>query len=422
MVRLSSTIACWVLPLAVLGGCGGGDKKPVKKPVVKDDQPKDPPPETEQDREAKRKAAALAIVPDGSSCFPVSLKDANAPRLELAAVNKEAMICATDVDRARLIGPVACWKVGIGDGSLVYQPPMPLPGRSISVKLDDRCARGYCIPKDAKVPEDKIVHMATNPDGSKLVVVSGDDAHIFDAASRTRESGFSIRGDKGVTNTPSAVHWIGSSIFIEGADDGPAAYVFNFKSDGQAAGPLMTLGGKETMASTAGGSFIVLDDTRVAISQKGFSDVTTYEVESGKRSKIQRKVNNGPCKPAEVELFWTEGGDVPAKCKDHMQKTFGHLIGADAVAGKTNLLVLLRGSRLGELAVLDVKNLSEKKSIKLPWCEAAGGDDAADAPKADKSEKDEKPAKAEKAPAKADKKSKKAPKADDDDDPDAGGE
>ncbi|HUG61036.1 MAG TPA: hypothetical protein VMP03_04285, partial [Methylomirabilota bacterium] len=269
-------------------------------------------------------------------------------------------------------GPVACWKVDLGDGSLVYQPPAQLPGRGMSVQLDDRCARGYCIPTDAKLPEDKLVHIATSPDGTKVVVVAGDDAHIFDAEGRARESGFSIRGDKGVTNTPSSVHWVGGSIFIEGADAGPAAYVFGFKPDGQATGPLMTLGGKEEMASTHGGSFIVLDDTRVAVNAKGFTTVTSFEVESGKRTKIVRKVTNGPCKPAEVEMFWTQGGDVPAKCNAHMTKTFAHLIGADAVAGKTNLLVLLRGARLGELAVLDVKNLTEKKSIKLPWCESVG--------------------------------------------------
>lgn len=419
MLRQPSTIACWVLPLAVLGGCGGSDKKPVKKPVVKeDDTPKEPPPETEQDREAKRKAAALAIVPDGSSCFPPSLREASAPRLELAAVNNEAMICATDIDRARLLGPVACWKVGIGDGSLVYQPPGPLPGRSVTVKLDDRCARGFCIPKDATVPEDKTVHMASSPDGSKMVVIAGDDAHIFDAAGRTRESGFSIRGDKGVTNTPSAVHWVGSSIFIEGTDAGPASYVFQFKSDGQAVGPLMTLERKEAMASTFGGSFLVLDAGRVAVAQKGFTTVTTYDVESGKRTKIQRRVSNGKCKPADLEAFWTESGEVPAKCKDHLTKTFAHLIGADAVAGTTNLLALLRGPRLGELAVLDVKNLSEKKSIKLPWCEPAGGDDEADAGDDDD---DAKSKKAEKAPAKASRKAAKKP-VKVEDDPDAGGE
>ena len=413
---MPSTIARWVLPLAVLGACGGGDKKPVKKPVDKTTKPVDPPTENEQDREAKRKAAALAIVPDGSTCFPQSLKAVGAPKLEIAAVNKEAMICATDVDPSRLIGPVACWKVGIGDGSLVYQPPAVLPGRNVTVKLDDRCARGYCIPKDAKMPEDKIVHMATSPDSSKIVLVAGDDAHIFDAAGRSRESGFSIRGDKGVTNTPSAVHWVGSSIFIEGKDAGPASYVFAFKSNGEAIGPLMSLEKKETMLSTSGGSFIVLDDTRVAIAEKGFSRVTSYEVETGKRVKIVRAVSNGTCKGPEAEAWWSETGDLPAKCKEHMGKTFGHLIGADAVAGKTNLLVLLRGTRLGDLGVFDVKNLTEKKTIKLPWCDGAGGG-AAEGGKDD--DKADKPEKAEQAPAKA---SRKAPAKPVKGDPDEGGE
>jgi len=31
----------------------------------------------------------------------------------------------------------------------------------------------------------------------------------------------------------------------------------------------------------------------------------------------------------------------------------------------------LRGPRLGELAVIDAKTLAEKKSIKMPWCDAA---------------------------------------------------
>jgi len=401
-----SRIACWV-SLVVLGACGGGDKKPVKKPVVTTNKPKDAPSETEQDREAKRKATALAIVPDGSTCFPQALKEVGAPRLELAAVNKEAVICAVDTDRARLLGPVACWKVDLGDGSLVYQPAAVLPGRNVTVRLDDRCARGYCIPKDARLPEDKLAHMAAKPDGSKVVVVIGDDAHIFDAAGRTRESGFSIRGDKGVTNNPTAVHWVGGSIFIEGADGGPAAYVFAFKSNGEAVGPLMSLEKKEAMLSTHGGSFIVLDETRVAISEQGATAITTYEVESGKRTKIARKVSNGTCKGPEAEAWWSETGELPAKCKDHMAKTFGHLIGADAVAGKTNLLVLLRGPRLGELAVLDAKNLAEKKSIKLPWCDGGGSEGEA--------------SKRDAAPPKSAPKGK-APAKPVNEDPDAGGE
>jgi hypothetical protein len=376
----------WAISTVVLVGCGG-DKPPPKKPIPKDDTKVEAPKETEQDREEKRKKVAQEIIPNGSTCFPQSLKQDQAPRLELAAINKEAVICANDIDRQRLIGPVACWKVDLAEAALVYQPAIQLPGRNLTVKLDDRCARGYCIPKDAKVPDDKIVHMATSPDGSKVVVIAGDDAHIYDATARARESGFSIRGDKGVTNDPAAVHWVGNTIFIEGHDQGPAGYVFAFRTDGTAVGPLMTLGEKqERMLSTHGGSFVVLDETRVAVIERGFTTLTSYEIDSGKRAKTKRAVTNGPCKPAEAEAYWT-GGDVPAKCKDHMTKTFAHLMGADVVAGKTNLLVLLRGPRLGELAVLDVKNLAEKKAIRLPWCE---GDEAANGDGDKKAEKTKK--------------------------------
>lgn len=388
----------WAALLPILVACGG-DKKPVKKPVKVEEPKVEEPKETEQDREEKRKKAAQAIIPNGTTCFPQSLKADQAPRLELAAINKEAVICANDIDRQRLLGPIACWKVDLAEGALVYQPAIQLPGRGITVKLDDRCARGYCIPKDAPLPEDKIVHMATSPDGSKVVVVAGDDAHIYDATARARESGFSIRGDKGVTNEPAAVHWIGSAIFIEGHGQDRSAFVFGFRTDGQAIGPLTTVGDpKERNLSTHNGSFVVLDETRVAVVERGFSSLTSYEIDSGKRVKTRRAVTNGPCKPAEAEAYWNEG-DVPAKCKDHMVKTFAHLIGADVVAGKTNLLVLLRGPRLGELAVLDVKTLVEKKSIRLPWCEGDdGGGDKEEKKKVDKPDKAEK----KKAPKKAD--------------------
>ena len=419
MVRHASKIVRVVLPLAVLVGSGscGGDKKGPSKPIVKTGDDKKPPiaAETEADREKKRRAAAMALVPDGTTCFPPALKEANAPKLELAAVGPDAIICANDTDRARLLGPIACWKVDLAESGLAYKAPEPLPGRNVTVKLDDRCARGHCLPKAAKLPEDKIVHMAWNIDGSKAVVIAGDEAHIFDATAKSRESGFTIRGDNGVTDEPTGVIWVGDAIFVQNA-----ANVFAFKVDGTAVGPLTTLGGKEVPLSTKGGSFMLLGETRVGVSEKGFSTVTSYELVPNetdpkrmfKRTKIVRKVTTGPCKPAEIEAFWNDA-EVPAKCKDHMAKTFGHLMGADAVAGKTgNLLALLRGSRLGELAVLDANTLVEKKTFKLPWCD--GGD--AGGASAGEPAVDEKSAKAAPPPKKAAKKAEQL------EDPDAGGE
>jgi hypothetical protein len=385
MVRHASVIAglCASLAVVALGSCSGGKKPVAKKPVVKDTpKPPDVKPETEDDRDKKRKTAAQAIIPDGTTCLPVSLKEAGAPRLELAAVKNDAVICAIDGDRSRLLGPIACWKVDLGEQSLVYQEPAPLPGRNLTVKLDDRCARGFCLPKEDKLPDDKIVHMAWSDDGAKVVVLAGDQVEIFDATARARESGFSIRGDKGATGDVTAVHWLGNTIFVEAGEN-----VFLFRNDGTAVGPFMSSGGKETMLSTHGGSFLLLGSNRAGISEKGFTAVTTYDVDGGKRVKIPRKVNNGPCKASEVDAFWN-AGEVGGKCKEHMTKTFGVFVGADAVLGRTSFLVLLRGARLGELAVLDAKLLNEKSAIKLPWCESAGADGGDKADKADKADKE----------------------------------
>ena len=374
MGRCPSRIACILLLFAWAPACGGGDKPPPKKPVVEQAVKPPPPAETEEDRQKKRRAAALEIIPDGTTCLPRSLKEANAPRLELTRVGDDPLLCAVDTDPSRLLGTIACWKVeDFAEGKLAYKEQNLLPTRNTTVKLDNRCARGYCIPKESKVGE--LAHVALSEDGSKAVVVTGDDAHIFDTTARSREGGFSIRGDKGVSNEPQAVYWLGDTIFIHGADAGPASYVFAFKLDGTPVGALQGLGGKDSL-NLHGGTFAVLGKNKVLVAEKGFSTATIFEVDTGKRSKIQRKVSNGPCKAPEVDAFWTDG-EVPAKCKDHMTKTFGHLIGADAILGTTNLLVLLRGPRLGELVVLDIKSLKEKDTFQLAWCDAPGADGGA---------------------------------------------
>jgi len=418
-------IARVLVPLALVA-CGGSNK-PAKKPkVVKKDTKPVKPAETEEDREKKRTSAAHSIVPEGASCLPTALKDNTAPRLELAAIGSDAVVCAIDTDETRLLGPVACWKVDLGSGALVYQPAAPLPGRGISVLLDDRCARGYCLPKDAKVPSTKIARMAWNSEGSKVAVLVGDDVHLYDASSRAHESSFSIRGEKGVTNDPVAVHWVGDTLFVEGADQGPFSAVWAFKADGNAVGGIEAIGAKDGKPiSTFGGSFSLLDKTRVAVAEQGFSTVTVYETSNGQRSKLVRKLTKPPCKNEEVDAYWKDENDkVTPKCKDALQKTFSYLQGATAVAGSKNFLVMLRGPRLGELAVLDSKTLAEKKAIKLPWCTGGGGGSAGAAIESDeKPAKDASDAKEDKAPAKA---STRAParkaKSGGDEDPDAGGE
>lgn len=423
MARYLGKIARVVVPLA-LAACGGGTKKPPKKPAVtKKAEPPPPPVETDDDRAAKRTAAAHAIVPEGSSCLPTALKDNTAPRLELGAVGADAVVCAIDQDETRLLGPVACWKVDLAAGTLAYTTAQAVPGRGISVLLDDRCARGFCLPKDAKAPTSKIARMVWNLEGSKVAVLVGDDVHIYDASSKAHESSFTIRGDKGVTNDPTAIDWVGDTLFVEGADQGPYSAVWAFKQDGTPIGGLAEIGAKDAKPiSTFGGSFSLLDKTRVAVAEQGFSTVTVYDTTNGQRTKLVRKLTKPPCKNDEVDAYWHDQNDkVSAKCKANLDATFAHLQGASAVAGSKNLLVMLRGPRLGELAVMDSKTLAEKKAIKLPWCSGdaapgGGGGAAANTGAAADTAKTEDKG--------AEKKSttRSAKKKGDDADPDSGGE
>ncbi|MBV8757995.1 MAG: hypothetical protein JO257_11985 [Deltaproteobacteria bacterium] len=369
-----------MVPLLALAACGGGGKKAPVKPKETAVKPPPAAPETEADREKKRHAAAIAIVPEGSKCLPTALKDEGAPELQLAAVGTDAVVCAVDRDKSRLLGLVGCWKVDLASGALApEEPPVPMPGNSLEVKLDDHCARGYCLPKDAK-STGSTAHMSWNLDATKVAVQVGDDVHIFDAGTKAHESSFSIRGDKGLTNDPIGIHYVGDTIFVEGADQGPYSAVWAFKQDGTAQGPINGLGGKdEKPVSTYHGSFSVLDKTHVGLSEKGMETLTVYEIDTGKRTKLVRKVAKVACKPDELDAFWHDGDKVTDKCKDSVMKASGHLMGATAVKGSTSLLVLLHGDRLGELGVLDAKTLAEKKVIKMPWC----GADGAGAPAAD---------------------------------------
>jgi hypothetical protein len=387
MVWQPATIACVVVPLALLA-CGGSPKQPVEPPPEPTAEVKPPPPapETEEDREKKRHAEAVAIVPDGSSCLPAQLRSPTAPRLELAAIKSDAVVCAIDQDRTRLLGPIACWAVavtGATPGALSYQEATPLPGRGLAVMLDDHCARGFCLPKDAKLPTDPVALMAWNLEGSKVAVLVGDDVHIFSAQTKAQESSFSIRGEKGVTSEPTALDWNGDAIFVE-ASDGTNAPVFVFKPDGIPLGPLEALGTSakdKALLSTRNGSFLLLDPKRVAVSEQGMSTLTMYETDTGKRTKLVRKLPASTCKKDELEAVWHDANaSVSPRCKDYVAKNYSHLIGADAVAGTKNLLVLLRGPRLGELAVIDAKTLAERKAIKMPWCDEAGAGAGAGAP------------------------------------------
>jgi hypothetical protein len=383
-------LVCYVLLglIVACGGGGGGGKKQVDKPKNGGEVADANKPETEADREKKRLAALHAIVPEGSSCLPTSLKDENAPRLELGAAGREALVCAIDQDKDRLLGPVACWKLEVTSGKLEYRKPEPLPGRGFDTKLEGKCARGYCLPNE---PKTSVVHMARNIEGTKVVVLADDEAHIFNAESKAHESAFTVRGDKGLTNNPAAVHYVGEAVFVEGKDDGPYSAVWVFKQDGTPMGAMSAIGAKDNKPiSSHKGSFSILDKTRVAVSERGMEFLHVYDANTGARSKLVRKVPKLSCKAAELDAYWVDGDKVTDKCKDSIAKASGALMGATVVAGGKSHVILLRGDRLGEIAIVDQKTLAEKSKLDMPWCDAESGGGAAESAKpAEEKEKKE---------------------------------
>ena len=356
----------------VVAACGGPKKDPAKPTDKNAGKTATPAQESAEDREKKRHDAALKIVPEGSNCLPAALKEEGAPRLEIAAMDKDILLCAVDTDKSRLLGTVGCWKLDLGSGALAYQPPAPLPGHDIDAMLDDRCAHGYCLPKEAQLPATKIAHMSWNLDGTKVAVLVGDDVHVFDAKTKAHQSAFSVRGDKGLTNEPVAVRYVGAAVFVEGADQGSYSAIWQFKEDGTKVGPLVAIGAKDNKPiSTYRGGFLVLDPKTVGINEHGFEYVHTFEYDTGKRAKLVRKVPKTNCKADEIDAFWHDGDKVTDKCKESMEKIYGPFIGADAVLGTKSFVVTLRGERLGEVGVFDKKTLAEndKKLFKLAWCE-----------------------------------------------------
>ena len=365
---------------AVACACGGsttttGTAQPpgsmeAGKPPSKPDSSPQP------EREPTREAGGLSIVSPGSSCLPKKIKEDRSLKLELASVGKDPILCVLDTDKSRLAGPIGCWKVdllkmGANSVPIVYRPAAPLPNHNIDAAVVDRCAREFCVPDGAKLPDGSVAHLSWNNDATKVAALIGDDVHLFDASTKAHQSSFSVRGEKGLAGDPEAIYLVGETVFVIASEQGHRTGVWVFRSNGKQLGAINPLGGKDKKpVSPHRGAFSVLDPGHVAIADRGMETLTTYEVETGKRTKSVRKLPKLPCKANEIEAFWSETGKVGTKCKAALEAASGVFIGATAVMGSTNLLVALQGERLGELAVIDPKSLAERrKSLSVPWCD-----------------------------------------------------
>lgn len=356
-----------VLSLFAVAACGGGSKKPAAKPKAKVVSKKPSKAKTEEDYAADRSKAARALVAEGSTCLPDG-----SFAYQLAQNGDELMLCAVDTDESRALGPVACWALDKGTGALTYKAPAPVPGRGFAAKIEGGCVRGFCPPE--KLTGDAPAHIAWSTDGGKVAVLSGSALHVFDAAAKSHTSTINVAdaslADKAVVGKPTDLLFVGDTLFVAAADPAPMTNVWVFKADGTANGVITSPNPKEKAPiSIHGGSLALLDNERVGLSEGGLSSLITYEAATGKRTKLTRKLPKLACKPAEVAAYWAQdAAKVSEKCKASLEPAVAHFLGADLIAGKKAMLVALRGSRQNMLAVLDLKNLSEKTTITLRGC------------------------------------------------------
>jgi hypothetical protein len=379
----SAFIATVCVGLAAACG-GGGEKKKPEKPKPTKPKPEKPKPETEADREAKRLKEAREIVPEGSNCLPAALKPAElAPTLEVGAVDNAPVVCAIDTDESRLLGPVACWSIDPKAGTLTYKDPAPLPGRGFPVRLDgegERCARGYCLPADATVPAPPIVHLAWSHGGDKVAVAipgAEPEIHVFGAADKAHQGVIKPKdaeaGDKALQTDLAGILFVGDVVAAVGAPNDAGAAVHLFKSDGTPVGAVERFGGKaKGPVSVKNGSVSVFGDGMIALNEDAMATITTIDVKTGARAKLVRKPPKTKCKQKDIDALLAGGGEKASdKCKTDYARHYEPLIGSTFVQGKNNHLVLLRGERYGEFAVVDAKTLVENRHFGPAWCEEA---------------------------------------------------
>jgi hypothetical protein len=371
-----------IIVLAACGGGGNAGKKP-KKPTGDDvTKPEPPKPETEEDREKKRLAAAHEIVPEGSTCLPAALKPADgAPALEIGVVDSAPVMCAIDNDPELLLGPIACWTIDLQSGALTYKAPAPVPGRAFRVGLTGRCARGYCLPDDVAMPAPPVVHIAWSHGADKVAVAitgSEPEIHIFGAADKAHQGVIkpkdATHAARALPTDLASIVFVGDVVAAVGAAGDAGAPVFLFKTDGTAAGAVERLGGKtKGPVSVAKGSVSVFGDGQLALNEDAMTTLTTIEVATGKRAKLVRKPPKTACKAKDLTAL-IAGAETKAseRCKSEFAVAYAPLIGATVVQGKKNHLVLLKGERYADLAVVDAKTLEENRSLDAKWCDAAG--------------------------------------------------
>ena len=173
---------------------------------------------------------------------------------------------------------------------------------------------------------------------------------------------------------PTAIHWVGDAMFVEGTD-GTTSARLGVQARRHAGRPDRGAR-RQGPASRSRPQRLVLASstrTRVAIAEQGFSTLTIYEVDTGKRAQArpQDAEAGPPARPTSSTRSGRSGDKVTDKCKESLEQELRRTWSVPTPSPAQELrscCCAARGSASSRV-LASARRSPRRRAIKLPWCE-----------------------------------------------------
>jgi hypothetical protein len=290
-------------------------------------------------------AAVAAKTPDAAApgkpqlpgtCIPSS---DDVDRIAFGRIGGQLVACA---------GDHACWNLDGKTGAVARRDALPLPG--VGFYFEGKCYRELCTPSGE---EGDGGFVAFHPDGKRAATMVGREISVFDLATKKITSSFAFE----ISNTPSAMWFVGNSLFVRGDDAGPASYLHHFGIDGKKV--------SEAVGIFHGG--VAVSDDTIVVQLDGIESVIVLDGRKASTKLGPRKVPAGPCKAgdhAEWRDYNFDDTDPNSrKCFEYIKKHYVPYEDAQLVPDDKGFVGFTRDS----VFTLDAK-LVETSRVRLAQC------------------------------------------------------
>ena len=323
--------------------------------------------------------ARAAPPPRGAACLPKTTTNFDPyvrVALHLAQSGDAWLICSSEQG----VGPKACWEVDRKKGTLTPHVAELVPGISYRV-LAEGCVAGLCMPKppaptNPRDPADgpREAFLSVHADGKRAVaLVEGHAFVVFDRKTQEILASFELRGPptgdfETIGNVPVSMWFLGETIFVEGMDAGPGAYVGSYRADGTPIG-IVRATGSETYLDTYRGHVSALDATHLGISADGLTALHAVSGANGGIDKtVARKLPKAPCDVYSFYDFDAEAvssNGANAACRTYIKKNLAAWQDVQLVADGDRFLAF--DPSRAQLIELDA-SLVAKRRVSLKRC------------------------------------------------------